>query len=58
MTPDEAKKLLVGDGVVYRPTREDGTVTKVTDSYVFVRFYFDGPGATAKACRPADLVKL
>jgi hypothetical protein len=55
MSPDEAKKLLVGDGVVYWPTREDGEVVRVTDSYVFVRFDI---GATAKACMPRDLMKL
>lgn len=45
-----------GDRVVYRPhagAHEEGTVTSVNDSYVFVCYGL--PGSTSKATRPEDL---
>jgi hypothetical protein len=55
MTLDEARDR-IGAGVVYRPypsaSAEDGDITSVNDSYVFVRFVGD---RQAKACRAEDL---
>jgi hypothetical protein len=57
MTLDEARKH-VGAGVVYAPSsgkREDGVITSVNASYVFVRYAGDNG---SKATNPADLTLL
>lgn len=55
MTLSEARER-IGSGVVYRPypgaPAEDGEITSVNDSYVFVRFVGD---RQSKACRAEDL---
>lgn len=55
MTIQEARER-IGDGVTYQPhpdaRAEDGEITSVNDSYVFVRFVGD---RGSKACRPGDL---
>lgn len=55
MTLSEARER-VGSGVVYCPypgaQAEDGEITSVNDSYVFVRFVGD---RQSKACRAHDL---
>lgn len=57
MTLDEARGH-IGDGVVYDPGRgdvEDGTITSVSDTYVFVRYRGD---TASKATPPANLTLL
>lgn len=56
MTLDEARAH-VGDGVVYRHAggAEDGTITSVNDSYVFVRY---AGRTTPAATRAEDLEPL
>jgi hypothetical protein len=54
ITLDEARSR-IGDGVVYYSPghrREDGTVTSVNDTYVFVRYAGD---SHSKATHPRDL---
>jgi hypothetical protein len=58
VTLEEARRT-VGDGMTYCPTRgktrtplDDGVVTSVNDTYVFVRFTVQGGGV---ACYPEDL---
>lgn len=48
----------IGDGVVYRPAHgapEDGTITGVSDRYVFVRY---GSRTTSAATEPGALTLL
>ena len=52
MTLEEAREH-VGSGVVYRG--EDGTITSVNDSFVFVRY---GSDQHSKATSPGDLQLL
>jgi hypothetical protein len=58
MTIEQAREH-IGHGVVYRSypgaNGEDGTITSVNDSYVFVLY---AGGTTPKATRPADLELL
>ena len=58
MTLDEARTR-VGNGVVYRPRPgakvEQGTVTSVGETFVFVRY---GADTVSKATRPQDLAPL
>lgn len=58
MTIAEAERH-IGAGVIYRPypgaPAEDGEITSVSASYVFVQFTGD---RHRKACRPADLELL
>ena len=57
MTLDEARGH-IGDGVVYTPShgdREDGVITSVSDSMVFVLYAGD---RYSKATNPADLELL
>ena len=56
VTIAEAKDR-VGDAVIYGggPSAEQGYITSVNDSYVFVRF---GSAAHGIACRPDDLLWL
>jgi hypothetical protein len=59
-TLDEARGR-IGNGVLYRPrgggidSTEEGTITSVNESYVFVRF---GSSRTSAACDPDDLTLL
>ena len=56
MTRDDAQQLRPGDPVVYVPTngpREDGTVVRVGERYVFV--CYGRPGTTPKGTAPEDL---
>lgn len=52
----EATKADVGRAVVYRPypgaSPEQGIITSMNDTYVFVRY---GLGAGSQATRPCDL---
>lgn len=62
MTTEEACAH-IGDGVIYRPRPhrpwadepEEGIITSVNDSYVFVRY---GGQQTSAATNPADLELL
>lgn len=60
MTLDEAREH-IGHGVIYRPyigglaRAEEGTITSVNDSYVFVRYAGD---VGSKATSPEDLTLL
>ena len=58
MTLDEAREH-IGSGVVYRPypdaPAEDGEITRVTDTMVFVHYVGD---RAPKATRAEDLVLL
>lgn len=45
---------LIGAGVVYTPTMEDGVITSVNEKYVFVRFR-DSLSKWGVACNPWDL---
>lgn len=58
MTLEQARQN-IGGGVVYRPfpsaPAEDGTITRVSDSYVFVWYVGD---RTPKATRAEDLTLL
>lgn len=59
MTLDEAREL-IGNKVVYRAPHQhrydspgqEGVVTSVNDTYVFVRY---GASTTSQATRPQDL---
>jgi hypothetical protein len=60
MTIDEARAH-IGDGAIYRPrgggtdSTEEGTITSVSDRFVFVRY---GSSRTSAATDPADLTLL
>jgi len=60
VTLDEAREH-IGHGVIYRPyigglaRAEEGTITSVNDSYVFVRY---GTRRTSAATSPEDLTLL
>jgi len=58
MTIDEARDLLLAKGgdaaVIYRPTGEDGVITRVSGTWVFVR-YGDGPGSQATDAADLEL---
>ena len=56
MTLDEARQN-IGNGVIYQPIggdAEDGTITGVSDCFVFVRYAGD-PGSKAT---PAEMLTL
>ncbi len=58
MKPGDFK---IGDAVVYvdhSGKREDGMVTSVNDSFVFVKFKHQHPNANGKACLAKSLEKL
>ena len=54
MTLDEAKRS-VGSGVIYARTGEEGVITSVNDSFVFVRYSTFGDGT---ATSPHDLTLI
>jgi hypothetical protein len=60
MTLDEAREH-VGAGVVYTPffgPKEDGVITGVSRTSVFVRYARQHPGSNGQATAPEDLELL
>lgn len=60
MTLDEAREN-VGAGVVYTPghgPKEDGVITGVSSTSVFVRYAKQHPSANGQATSPGDLELL
>lgn len=52
----KTEKFSPGDHVVYTPQNEEGTVVRVSESYVFVCYGL--PGSTPKATKPSDLIHI